>query len=142
MDRQRVVKICNKIKQALDEISKSEGVKISMGSISFSQTNFTTKITGSEVNGPDVDKANLAISKRYGFTQNVVGMKFDTKFGKFVIDGFKPTNRKYPVLATRIEDGKQYKFSPKSILNYLGGNNIINRRANLKNLLPDEHKEI
>lgn len=136
MDKNRVIQISDKIKKALLDISESEGVQISIGPISFSQTSFTTKITGIEVG--NVDKSNLLMSKRYGFTQNIVGMQFESKFGKFIIDGFKPSNRKYPVLATRVSDGKQYKFKKDSILEYLGGNSIINRKSNLKNLLGDQ----
>ena len=138
MDKNRVIQISNKIKKALSEISESEGVQISIGPISFSQTSFTTKITGVEVGNDLVDKSNLLMSKRYGFSQNIVGMQFESKFGKFIIDGFKPANRKYPVLATRVHDGKQYKFGKDSILKYLGGNNIINRKSNLKNLLDEK----
>ena len=97
MDKNRVIQISDKIKKALLDISESEGVQISIGPISFSQTSFTTKITGVE-----------------------------------------PANRKYPVLATRVHDGKQYKFGKDSILKYLGGNNIINRKSNLKNLLDEK----
>lgn len=136
MDKNRVIQISDKIKKALLDISESEGVQISIGPISFSQTSFTTKITGIEVG--NVDKSNLLMSKRYGFTQNIVGMQFESKFGKFIIDGFKPSNRKYPVLATRVSDGKQYKFKKDSILEYLGGNSIINRKSNLKNLLGNQ----
>lgn len=136
MDKNRVIQISDKIRKALLDISESEGVQISIGPISFSQTSFTTKITGIEVG--NLDKSNLLMSKRYGFTQNIVGMQFESKFGKFIIDGFKPSNRKYPVLATRVSDGKQYKFKKDSILEYLGGNSIINRKSNLKNLLRNQ----
>lgn len=136
MDKNRVIQISDKIRKALLDISESEGVQISIGPISFSQTSFTTKITGIE--DGNLDKSNLLMSKRYGFTQNIVGMQFESKFGKFIIDGFKPSNRKYPVLATRVSDGKQYKFKKDSILEYLGGNSIINRKSNLKDLLRNQ----
>jgi hypothetical protein len=138
MDKNRVIQISDKIKKALSDISESEGIQISIGPISFSQTSFIAKITGVEVGSDFVDKSNLLMSKRYGFSQNIVGMQFESKFGKFIIDGFKSSNRKYPVLATRVNDGKQYKFEKDSILKYLGGNNIINRKSNLKNLLDGE----
>lgn len=136
MDKNRVIQISDKIRKALLDISESEGVQISIGPISFSQTSFTTKITGIE--DGNLDKSNLLMPKRYGFTQNIVGMQFESKFGKFIIDGFKPSNRKYPVLATRVSDGKQYKFKKDSILEYLGGNSIINRKSNLKDLLRNQ----
>jgi hypothetical protein len=55
--------------------------------------------------------------------------------GKFVVTGFKTQNRKYPILAERVSDGQSFKFPASHILNYLGGNKLINREANLKNLL-------
>ena len=49
--------------------------------------------------------------------------------------GFKTQNRKYPILAERVSDGTSFKFPASHILKYLGGNKLINREANLKNLL-------
>ena len=134
MNRDKVTSISEKIKLAISEISKSEGVEISLGSISFSATSFSAKITGVEKDNPENDRVNLMLSKRYGFTQNIIGMEFTSPSGTFTVDGFKTINRKYPILATRT-DGKMYKFHPSQILKYFGGHNIINRNANLKNLL-------
>jgi hypothetical protein len=61
-------------------------------------------------------------------------MEFSSPSGTFTVDGFKTINRKYPILATRT-DGKSYKFHPSQILKYFGGHNVINRNANLRNLL-------
>lgn len=134
MNRDKVISISAKIKLALSEISKQEGIEISMSGISFTSTSFSTKITGVEKDNPEYDKVNLTLSKKYGFTQNIIGMEFTSPSGTFIVDGFKTANRKYPILATRT-DGKSYKFHPSQILKYFGGHNIINRNANLKNLL-------
>jgi hypothetical protein len=134
MNREKVISISEKIKLALSEISKSEGVEILMGGVSFNSVSFTTKVTVNEPNNPETEKVNLMLSKRYGFTQNVIGMEFVSPSGTFIINGFKTANRKYPILATR-SDGKPYKFHPSQILKYIGGNSIINRNANLKNLI-------
>jgi hypothetical protein len=134
MNRDKVISISEKIKVALSEISKKEGVDISMSGISFTSTSFSVKITGVEKDNPEYDKVNLMLSKRYGFSQNIIGMEFTSPSGTFIVDGFKTGNRKYPILATRT-DGKSYKFHPSQILKYIGGHNIINRNANLKNLL-------
>lgn len=134
MNRDKVTSISEKIKLALSEISASEGVDISLGGISFSSTSFSVKITGVEKDNPENDRVNLILSRRYGFAQNIIGMEFTSPSGTFIIDGFKTANRKYPILATRT-DGKMYKFHPSQILKYIGGHNVINRNANLKNLL-------
>jgi len=134
MNREKVVSISEKIKLALSEISKSEGVEISLGGVSFNSVSFNTKLTVTEPNNPETEKINLMLSKRYGFTQNIVGMEFVSPSGTFIIDGFKTSNRKYPILATR-NDGKAYKFHPSQILKYIGGNTIVNRNANLRSLI-------
>jgi hypothetical protein len=134
MNRDKVISISEKIKIELAKISASEGIEISLGSISFSSSSFSVKVTGVEKDNPENDRVNLILSKRYGFTQNIVGMEFTSPSGTFIVDGFKTTNRKYPILATKT-DGKMYKFHPTQILKYFGGHNVINRNANLKNLL-------
>jgi hypothetical protein len=135
MNKAKIISISEKIKKALSEISKSEGIELSLGSVSFTSSSFTSKITGIEKDNPEFDKANLVLSRRYGFTQNIVGMEFTSPSGTFLISGFKTSNRKYPILATRVTDGAPYKFHPNQILKYFGGHKIINRNANLKNLL-------
>ena len=134
MNRDKVISISEKIKIELAKISASEGIDISLGSISFSSSSFSVKITGVEKDNPENDRVNLILSKRYGFTQNIIGMEFTSPSGTFIVDGFKTANRKYPILATRT-DGKMYKFHPTQILKYFGGHNVINRNANLRNLL-------
>lgn len=134
MNRDKVISISEKIKLALSEISKTEGIEISMSGISFTSTSFNVKITGVEKDNPEYEKVNLNLSKKYGFAQNIIGMEFTSPSGTFIIDGFKTGNRKYPILATRT-DGKTYKFHPSQILKYIGGHNVVNRNANLRNLL-------
>jgi hypothetical protein len=134
MNRDKVTSISEKIKIELAKISASEGIDISLGSISFSSSSFSVKIIGVEKDNPDSHRVNLMLSKRYGFTQNIVGMEFTSPSGTFIVDGFKTANRKYPILATKT-DGKMYKFHPTQILKYFGGHNVINRNANLKSLL-------
>lgn len=83
------------------------------------------------------DLINNRISKRYGFPQNIVGMKFKGSSNRnYKIIGFKTSYRKYPII-TECSDGKSYKHSPRYISEMLGGNNLINRNLNLVKLLKD-----
>jgi hypothetical protein len=134
MNKSKVVSISEKIKLSLLEISKLEGINISIGAISFSSTSFNLKITGVDIDSPETDSVNLILSKRYGFTQNIIGMEFTSPSGTYIINGIKTANHKYPILATR-KDGKHFKFHQSQILKYIGGNGIVNRNANLKRLL-------
>lgn len=134
MNKDKITLIQEKIRLAIQEITKSDGLEISLSSVSYNLNSFSLKITGSEKNNPEADRINLNLSKRYGFSQNIIGMEFTSNTGSFCVQSFKTANRKYPILATRT-DGKMYKFHPTQILKYFGGHNAINRNANLKNLL-------
>jgi hypothetical protein len=134
MNREKAKLISDKIQQALQKIAEEENLVLKTDSISFSSLSLGLKITATE-SGDGLEKHNFNLSKRYGFTQNIVGMEFTCSNGTFLIEEFKVQNRKYPILARRKMDGTVYKFNPKNILKYLGGHTIVNRNANLKNLL-------
>lgn len=136
MNKERAKQISNKIKEALSLIDEQENIKISIDGVSFTSTSINLRISGTDnLNPVEFNRTMTLMSKRYGFTQNIIGMEFTCSNGDFVIDSFAPKNRKYPILATRKIDGAKFKFPPKNILKYLGGDSIINRNANLKNLL-------
>jgi len=73
------------------------------------------------------------ICKRLGFTQNIIGMKFQGNGGEMTIIDIKTKNRKYPVIA----EGKSgtFKYSADHVKKLIGGDKIINRNANLDKLL-------
>jgi hypothetical protein len=84
----------------------------------------------------DIEYTNL--SKRFGFTQNIVGMTFEHRMLNTVkITHIKPRNRKYPIIGISSKDGKGYKFTKDQVKLYLGGDKLINRNANLDILLSD-----
>jgi hypothetical protein len=88
------------------------------------------------------ENSNLRISKSYGFTQNIVGMEFESTVRgikkNFKITGFKPQNRKYPIIAFETQSGSGYKFPIEEVKRKLGGDKIINRNANLEKLFENE----
>jgi hypothetical protein len=137
MTRDKALSITDQIKELLKNLAETENLKLDLGNISFSSTQLNLKISFQDLDSSKLDAQNTLLSKRYGFTQNIVGMEFTSNLttGKFVVTGFKTQNRKYPILAERVSDGTSYKFSASHILKDLGGNKLINREANLKNLL-------
>jgi hypothetical protein len=85
-------------------------------------------------NSDKIDKVYESLSKRIGFTQNIIGMKFTGKSGEFTITDIKTRNRTYPVIGIN-KVGKSYKFTIDQVKTYLGGDKLINRNTNLKKLL-------
>ncbi len=100
--------------------------------ISFNMNDdaLSVKISNSSVSDDD----NLILSKRYGFTQNIVGMTFEDKGGNHhKIISFKTINRKLPIISQHLNTVKSYKWTPLIIKSYLGGDKLVNRNANLEN---------
>jgi hypothetical protein len=132
--------IISKITLALLEIEKSESIKIDFG---FNQ-NFTgltlTATCKDNISKEREDALNLSACRRLGFTQNVIGVCFNsTATGqKFKIVSIAPKNRKYPVIAENLVDGRSYKFSVQSVKKALGGDQAINRYFNLEKLTKND----
>ena len=59
MNRDKVISISEKIKIELAKISASEGIDISLGSISFSSSSFSVKVTGVEKDNPDSHRPHV-----------------------------------------------------------------------------------
>jgi hypothetical protein len=138
MNRDKAILLTDKIKKALQEIEELENISISYsGTFSSAQMKLNMTIT-EKVDSKKMDSVNFQLSRKYGFTQNIIGMEFISPLsGLFKITEFKTRNRKYPIIGIRVIDGKQYKFTPKQVLSYIGGDKIVNRNANLTKLLDD-----
>jgi hypothetical protein len=85
-----------------------------------------------------IERYNELLSKRYGFTQNIIGMNFNhPSIGEVTISEFKTNNRKYPIIGK--SKSNLFKFTPDQIKKYLGGDKLINRNKNLEKLLLNEN---
>lgn len=90
------------------------GVVINLGNISFNSKSFTGKITVSN-NEDGVDDSQQvefnALCGRYGFKESDYMRNITTPGSTsiFKLIGFKPGNRKYPIIAEL--NGKKYKLS-------------------------------
>jgi hypothetical protein len=137
--REKVLRIQNKIKEAIEQIEKDENVKIDFGSLSFNPQRYSTSMTVSTLEKSEkVESVLERTCRSIGFTQNVIGMGFDFRGDKYEITDIKTKNRKYPVIATEIRTKKSYKFSVDTIKRLLGGDKLINRNKNLDKLIDEQ----
>ena len=135
----KINKVQAKIQAAIAQIEKEEGVSISFGSIKYNSAYYsaTMKVSTTEKN-EKVDSIYEGICRRLGFTQNVIGLSFfNQNMGMMIITDIKTKNRKYPVIA-QSPNGTSYKYSVDHIKRLVGGDNIINRNANLAKLLGND----
>jgi hypothetical protein len=133
----KIKKVQDKIKAAIAKIEKEENVSIGFSSIKYNSAYYSTtmKVLTTE-KCEKVSSVYESICRQLGFTQNVVGMKFQGNSGEMTIIDIKTKNRKYPVIA----EGKTgtYKYSVDHIKRLIGGDKLINRSANLEKLLGHE----
>lgn len=135
INEKKIKSIQDKIKLAISEIEKEENVKIEFSSIKFNIAHYVTQMTVKTLDKTDkVDSIYKSMCSRLGFTQNIIGMKFDGMNGIYEIIDIQTRNRKYPVIA-KSSDGKKYKYSVDHIKKLIGGDKIINRNANLDKLI-------
>jgi len=138
INESKIKSVQDKIKAAIDQIEKDEQVKIEFGSCRYNSAyyNTTMKVT-TLVKSEKVSDVFESISKRFGFTQNIIGMQFNSKNGVYEIIDIKTRSRKYPIIAKSLSTGQQFKYSVASIKALIGGDKIINRNANLDKLIKD-----
>jgi len=131
----KIKTIQDKLKLAIAKIEKEENVKIEFGSIRFNVAHYTTQMTVKTLDKTEsVDSALKAMCSRLGFTQNILGMKFEGPSGIYEIIDIQTKNRKYPVIAVS-PNGTRYKYSVVHIKKLIGGDKIINRNKNLDLLI-------
>ena len=133
----KINSIQEKLKKAIALIEKEENVKIDFGSISFNVAQYRSVMSVSSLDKSEkIEKVYESICKRLGFTQNIIGMKFDSNAMIYEITDIKIKNRKYPVIA-KSPKGNSYKYSVEHIKRLIGGDKIINRNKNLDKLIGD-----
>ena len=137
MDKQRLEEMMLRLKMAVNEIAKGEGVEIKLSEPDylFGENNtYKVSMTIADVD-PVKQREYEAMCKKVGFTQNVIGMSFTQNGSLYRIVNIKTRNRKYPVIASS-RLGGLYKFSAETVKRNLGGDQLINRNANLDKLIP------
>jgi hypothetical protein len=119
LDRHTIRGINKDILEALRVVEQKYGVKITMGSTSYTSDNFSSKINVSiKKDGVVMSKEVkdfITYGKNMGIRKNL-GDSFTFKDKKYVITGLKLTSPKYPVLA-KDELDRTFKFTVDSINN-------------------------
>lgn len=99
----------------LKPLEEMLGVKFSYAGGTFSPDEFKVKIrtvltaeTGEAIDPRAEDFKRYA--PMYGFTADDLGREFLSNGYRFKIAGFKPSATRYPIVGTRIPDGKRFKF--------------------------------
>lgn len=96
------------------------GVKVSLGNMSYSNTQFTSKVTVTDTAGGNADDAEgkASLKKdgwRFDLTEKDYNKKFSYNGKNWKLKGIKPRSRKYPIVAENVADGRSYKLPGHSL---------------------------
>lgn len=136
LTNEKVERINERIKSLLEEIENDEDVNIDFV-LSNSDNHLEKRFLLSMISTKDTRKSielETKLCKRVGFTNNIISREFTYKGSNMIVTSIKPRNSRYPVIVKNIDNGKSYKFPVEYTKKILGGDKIINRYGNLKNL--------
>lgn len=135
MDKNKALRIKERLEGFLKSIELEEEVSFSIKH--FNQTNIDCSFEFSlKSKNDEVDKIETELCKSVGFTQNVIGEVFKHEGVDFKIFEIRKRSKKYPIVAS--SKSKSLKFSVNYIKRKLGGDKLINRKANLEKLLGED----
>jgi hypothetical protein len=105
----------------LEKFFAERGLSVDLGSFSFDEDHFTTKMTVNAGSKSDAkQKAFVKNAFMYGLKADDYGKTFMSNGEEFRISGIKSRAKKYPITADRVRDGQSYKFPASLVKSKLG----------------------
>ena len=115
MDKDKIKEIRKDMDAALRVIGSKHSLAFEIGRITYSDNGFGARVEA--VMTSNSGESKMAIDFRdkcgkYGFVPEDLGKMFkDSSGNNYRIIGLKPRNRKYPIIAEKLNNGKSFKFS-------------------------------
>ena len=114
MDKDKAKTLRDKINIALRAVENSLNVKINVGVINYSDTDFNIKLSGVDsIAGADnfLETEFLTKCGSYDLRMEDLGRLIKINGSVHKIIGLKVRNRKYPIITERQDNKKQYKLT-------------------------------
>jgi len=122
IEKTRLKDLRGDMDKALKSVGEKYGINFDVGRMVYSDDTIKVNVEGATTSGPGstvIEKDFLKSCRMYGFQPTDLGRTFRTHNGVYCIKGIKTRNRKYPLIAERVLDGKSFKFAPDSVINLL-----------------------
>lgn len=111
-DKYNLHEVRAEINKSLSEAGERLGMKLEIGSITFGDFSFTTKMTVT-IKSPEAH-ATLATKVPSWVS---VGSEITYNGTRYRITGYNPRRQKYPVIATNISSGRSFCLPKVALLN-------------------------
>jgi len=122
MDKEKVKNLREKIAIALRSVENALDVKINVGRITYSDSDFKVQLAGVDaVAGANNFLETEFLSKcgLYGLKPEHLGQKIKIGGDVHRIVGLKVRNRKYPIITKNMKNCKEYKLTQWTVENAL-----------------------
>lgn len=108
------------IEKALSVLEGVFGVKVNLGGASYSDSHVTFKFEMAVIGeGGQAETKMVTDFKQYAqmfdFEPTDLGREFVAQGKRYVICGLKPGATRMPIIASRVPDGKRFKFSTNAV---------------------------
>jgi hypothetical protein len=118
MDKEKAKTLRDKLNIALRGVEVGLGVKISVGRITYSDTDFKLQLSGIDsIAGADnfLETEFLTKCGIYDLRMEDLGRLVRINGSVHKIIGLKVRNRKYPIITERQDNKKQYKLTARQV---------------------------
>jgi hypothetical protein len=120
MTKTEVQILRNDLQEGLKEIFFDTDWEAEVGSGTYSDRKATFKVEIIDnADGDGYKQLFEELAPLFGIDPSWYGVTFSTYHGTYTITKIKPKNRKYPIIAEKVNDGKPYKFSPEDIRSFV-----------------------
>ena len=111
MDKATIEQTRTDLEADLEAFFAKRGMSVKVGRISYSDTNFTTKLSVDVGSKDDAERAHFDRTARFfGLKPDHYGSIFTANGEKFRLIDFNLGAKKYPIVAERVSNSKRYKF--------------------------------
>jgi hypothetical protein len=120
MDRPTVRRLSEEIEEALQGFAEHYGVQVKIGGATYTDTQVTFKVTVATFNDDGVAvtkemKAWKLHAPMHGLDEDGVGRVYRIKGTDYQVDGWNTLAKRFPVRATRVQDGKSFKLTIEAV---------------------------
>ena len=111
LDKETVDNINRDIISAMEGVALKHGLTVEVGDREVANLDVSARAVFSVGTKDDVAKRRwIRYNSTFGLSDDLFGQEFDHSTETFVVRGINPKNEKFPVIASRIRDGKKFIF--------------------------------
>lgn len=118
MDRNQAKRLSKAMEtdERVREFLAEHGVEVEHVTLSYGSENGQIRIEYKEIGAAGrLETDFVRYAKIYGLDEKDLGREFVHQGTRYRVEGAAPKNKKYPIIGSRVEDGRRYKFPADAV---------------------------